>query len=507
MGRHSSDRKGQKEHWGESVIMATSWEHLLGGYATNTLTDEEKRRLFEAALHDQTLFDALADEEALKAMLADPEGRQRILATLQTTEHSGGVTKKRGGWWRWFRQPSHLAWAGSLVALGLVLIFGWQMEKEWGLLVSQEEEAARSSKRDEVVLQAQKPPDESKAPLPKEVLERKATQTEETGAELQSTPEPTPREKPHKVERFRQVPAEAKRESHAREKGQVVQPQQANEHIPQAPSSSALSKSKLEAAPETPEVVMPGMVSQATPTPPGRFADQAVEEAPLSPPSAQELFYASSGFLADEVVAEKKDNDRVDQGSDQALRGALSKAMKPSSRKKALSFPLERDVAGGRAVPTARGIRYSFVQHTKAGKDEEVESRQIIGNWSDIRLAVESNVSGYLYVLASLGNGKWQKLVPIDTATTVKTEGWINVKSFQRVEFPLGQVTNALGKPVVSSLTVLLSPEPLDDLGQWLGSDVAKDRLLIEHTDGVLFVVQIEPGKEAPLQLDISLKD
>ncbi len=32
---------------------------LLGGYATNTLTDGERTALFEAALEDQELFDAL----------------------------------------------------------------------------------------------------------------------------------------------------------------------------------------------------------------------------------------------------------------------------------------------------------------------------------------------------------------------------------------------------------------------------------------------------------------
>ncbi len=123
--------------------MATSWEHLLGGYATNTLTDEEKRQLFEAALNDQTLFDALADEEALRVMLADPEARQQILASLQTTEHAG-FAKKGGKWWDWFRQQSSLAWAGSMAAVGLALIFGWQMEKEWGTLVSQELEVVKS---------------------------------------------------------------------------------------------------------------------------------------------------------------------------------------------------------------------------------------------------------------------------------------------------------------------------------------------------------------------------
>ncbi len=130
-------------------IMATSWEHLLGGYATNTLTDEEKRQLFEAALNDQALFDALADEEALKVMLADPEARQRILASLEATECSGGVSDEKVKWVSWFKEHTSLAWAGSIAAVGLALIFGWQMEKEWGPVVSQEQQAAKSSSREE----------------------------------------------------------------------------------------------------------------------------------------------------------------------------------------------------------------------------------------------------------------------------------------------------------------------------------------------------------------------
>ena len=49
--------------------MSKTWEQILGGYATDTLSQEEKHQLLEAALHDQLLFDALADEEALKSLL------------------------------------------------------------------------------------------------------------------------------------------------------------------------------------------------------------------------------------------------------------------------------------------------------------------------------------------------------------------------------------------------------------------------------------------------------
>ncbi len=485
--------------------MAKSLEHLLGGYATNTLTDEEKRELFEAVLHDQTLFDALADEEALKTMLADPKARQRILASLQTKDHSGGVTRDRAGWWGWFREPSHLAWGGSLAALGLVLIFGWQMEKEWGPAVSQEQEAARSSSsRDEVVFRAQKPPEEGKAPLQKEALERKAAQTEGIEAEPQSIPEPASRVETNEVDRLRQTPAVAKKESHAREKSQSIRRERGKEQVAQTPPpSSASSRPQFEPSvqplvvPETPEVAMPDMAPQASD--PGRLADQAVKEAPLSPPSAQELFYAASASLGDELIPVRKDTDQ------QVPSGTLRLEVKPSVKGKRSAEVRGQASVSESVSQSAMGIRYSFVQHTKDGEDEEVEIRQIIGNWSEIRLAVESNMSGYLYVLASFGNGKWQQLVPIDPGKTGKTDEGIKVKSFQRVEFSLGQLTNALGKPVVSVITVLLSSNPLDDLSQWLGSEVGTDGILIERIDGAVFVVQPTLVKENPLCVEIPL--
>lgn len=57
-------------------------DKLLGGHATGTLTDEEKARLYSAALEDQALFDQLMDEEALRDLLADPLAKARLLETL-----------------------------------------------------------------------------------------------------------------------------------------------------------------------------------------------------------------------------------------------------------------------------------------------------------------------------------------------------------------------------------------------------------------------------------------
>jgi hypothetical protein len=72
---------------------------LLGGYATDALTDHERQSLFEAALEDQELFNALQNEDALKELLADPALRDDVRRALQTSTRD---THRTGfSWRRW----------------------------------------------------------------------------------------------------------------------------------------------------------------------------------------------------------------------------------------------------------------------------------------------------------------------------------------------------------------------------------------------------------------------
>lgn len=97
-------------------------ETLLGGFAADTLTQEERRKLFTAALQDQQLFNALADEQALKELLADPAVRGKLLASLkQRTPSSVGGSLS---WLDWFRRPAGLAFAGSLTVAALAVVLG-----------------------------------------------------------------------------------------------------------------------------------------------------------------------------------------------------------------------------------------------------------------------------------------------------------------------------------------------------------------------------------------------
>lgn len=81
---------------------------LLAGYATNTLTEAERRELFDASLHDPALFEALADEQALRDLLDDPVSRAALLARIEPVSPSF-----RDRFAAWLRRPATVAVLGT----------------------------------------------------------------------------------------------------------------------------------------------------------------------------------------------------------------------------------------------------------------------------------------------------------------------------------------------------------------------------------------------------------
>jgi len=90
-------------------------EKLLGGYATDTLTQQERKTLFEAALADQTLFNALAGEQALRELLSDATARRQLLGTLRPSE------KPTSQLLPFLRRPAAWALAATAVTVAVVV--------------------------------------------------------------------------------------------------------------------------------------------------------------------------------------------------------------------------------------------------------------------------------------------------------------------------------------------------------------------------------------------------
>src|SRR5215831_8449999 len=103
-------------------------EKLLGGFAADTMTQEERQKLFTAALHDQQLFNALADEQALKELLADPAVRRRLLQALRQASPSPASSLL--SWLDWCRRPAGLAFAGGLAAAVLAVVLGTRIYQD-----------------------------------------------------------------------------------------------------------------------------------------------------------------------------------------------------------------------------------------------------------------------------------------------------------------------------------------------------------------------------------------
>jgi hypothetical protein len=85
---------------------------LMGGYATGTLTESERKLLFDAAMEDQDLFDELAREQELKAVLDQPGAKQRLIGSLAAGQAIA-----------WWRKP--LVWSAASGVLVATVAISW----------------------------------------------------------------------------------------------------------------------------------------------------------------------------------------------------------------------------------------------------------------------------------------------------------------------------------------------------------------------------------------------
>ncbi|RPI11667.1 MAG: hypothetical protein EHM65_06910, partial [Acidobacteriales bacterium] len=112
---------------------------LLGGYAAGTLTAQERRALFEAALSDQDLFTELAREQPLKELLEDPRARRELLNAV--SEQPSPARQLAG----WFGRPMFWAAVGSaaaaVVVVGIFLRTGEPPVEQQPVLVAKREAA------------------------------------------------------------------------------------------------------------------------------------------------------------------------------------------------------------------------------------------------------------------------------------------------------------------------------------------------------------------------------
>jgi hypothetical protein len=376
-------------------------EKLLGGYATGSLTPEEREALFAAALEDQALFDELMREEALREALRDPAGRAELLGVL---DRSATPWYRRLGWWP--AAAAGVAFAGLTIA---VLV-----TRPKAVTVAELRMPPAAAELKAPAPGEPAPAPEAAAPspgtAPREVARR------EPAAQAAPPPPSAPvtlaDAEPAKKEARDQRAAAADKDS-VRQMGEAIATQQAlggqqvagstPQGAPerQAPAPRLAQQAARQQAAEalsaqqaTRQKAAAGEGTQQTAL--GQQAavsDSAQQSA--APPSAQRApgqQAATRESTQPSVAAESA--DRLATGDLRAARGNVAPAAAPTAR--AMSTL-------AKARSAAPALRLSI----RKG-DQETPGPAEIRAGEAVHVVVHVNRTGYLYVLERVPGGRWQ---------------------------------------------------------------------------------------------------
>jgi len=370
-------------------------EKLLGGFAADTLTPEERRQLFTAAMQDQQLFNAIADEQALKELLTDPAVRRRLLQSLNnTTPTSAGGSDS---WRDWFRRPANLALAGGLATAVFAVVLGTKVYQD---SLKQE---AHSVAMEETKPAAPTLP--ASQPAPSQPAEPKS-KSKETGAPaptvakkdgLTDKPAASERVAPSQLREYKD--ADSIRRDAPERTGREKDRKQAEAPI------AALGNTSAGAAASADQQLAAG--SPAAAPEPRILQAPAKASRPVSSSqttSARALFYGEGTSV--ETGKMPRDNER---------------AMKPLAESAPQADQLQRKLEGLSQLSKAAGpvtpvkplaLRYSFVIQNTAGQEQEIDAAAASRNSTPVQLTIETNQDGYIQVWRNVGSANTQLLLP-----------------------------------------------------------------------------------------------
>ncbi|MDO9116887.1 MAG: hypothetical protein Q7U39_02925 [Nitrospira sp.] len=394
-------------------------EKLLGGFAADTLTPEERRQLFTAAMQDQQLFNALADEQALKELLTDPAVRRRLLQSLNNTTPApaGGSAS----WLDWFRRPANLALAGGLATAVFAVVLGTKLYQDsLKQAVQTVETEATPSAAPSV------PPPALSQPSAAKPAESKAQAQENQGlsaiaAKKDSLADTSvTRERSATAPPQASVPADILRDNAPKKTQQEEDRKQTAApaiSMGKPPDDVAAIVQRPLSAGSPPTAAMPEAKTARTP------AGASLSETSPAIAGARALFYGTGA-----------DTGRIAQ--------AQERAMKPLAEAEPQTSPLKRKLEGlsqlGKAaappIPDKPlGLRYSFVIRTPDGHDQEVNAAAASMSSTPVHITLEPNQDGYIQVWRNVGSANTQLLLP------QKDSGHISEKihAGQRQRLPL----------------------------------------------------------------------
>ena len=358
-------------------------EKLLGGFSADTLTAEERQRLYAAALQDQQLFNALADEQALKELLADPAVRRKLLQALAQPHGARG-------WRSWLdRLPTRpgLVWAGGVAVGVLAVILGFNVYRQ---SLRQASETA--------ALEEGRPPDAPTAPqtTPPMQAPLKGTEVKRSKAAPpaeSATPDALTKPLNTREQAAASRPPEGPRSGveHAEKREPLRQKESQKLEAPIA----ALGKSTKE----------PALSSDLRPAPSAPASRLDVQilaqsgEGAASGPSARALFYGQIPAPEVGVKVQGKEEESV-QETDRGRR---------ASERPSVVKPL--------------ALRYGFVIRESDGQEREVDMATAATEAGTVTLSFESNQEVYVQIWRRAGDSLPELLLP------AKETGRISLKT------------------------------------------------------------------------------
>jgi len=346
-------------------------EKLLGGFAADTLTQEERQRLFTAALQDQQLFNALADEQALKELLADPAVRRRLLHSVR---QSGAADSERPlSWLDWLRRPAGFAFVGGIAAAVFAVVLGTKIYQD------SLKQAAQSLRTEDTAPVVQSAPIPSTSqPEPPRPVESLANTKENITKLIEPEKKAELADKSAKRERAAASPSKEQRD-------------EAGKQTKAPATASGGPAEELGAAPEPHPLQTP--------------MGQPMSGTVAKPIGARALFYGDKLGRSDRpaVIAEQE----------QAVRPHAEsgpQAVQPDQK-------MDRFAATGKAGGTVArlrplGLRYSLVLRGAEGQEREVDAATALNSAEPLRLAVETNQDAYLQIWKIVSGSMPELLFP-----------------------------------------------------------------------------------------------
>lgn len=356
-------------------------EKLLGGFAADTLTPEEKQRLYSAALQDQRLFNAIADEQALKELLTDPAIRRRLLQTLNQASPSGA-----GGpllWLDWFRRPVNVAWAGGLAAAAIAVVLGTRVYQD------SLKQSAQSVATEETGASVQPPASPSSQPaLPHAAKPQPETRMTETPASTATRKNASPDGLAKRERAALPTTRERKASDSATSERQGLPEQDAMRQYTEMPAVQR-GKDAMDPARSAP----PASALAPAQAPAGESASPDA----MPTVSARSLYYGKPApHLGAGLIAQDKKLARP------PLPESVPRVNRPDGRLEPFSDLGRAKVPAMEANPM--GLRYSFVVQDPGGLEHEVDAHTAATSLEPVRLTLETNQDAYLQVWKAVGD-------------------------------------------------------------------------------------------------------